>query len=570
MKIKTFKSSLIIKIISYIALFMLVFYIVFGYFIIQPDINLIEKQRNYYLVTNINALEDRKKSHLEFHTKEVNNRAEILAKNISIFLLNLDQNSLKDSILFNIKDKPVKGIKVFNHMDEELFFSLYIEGDKNFINKAFPSYFKKYEKISKPVIFKNRIGTLVLYCDKSIVLKELRDYEKKTYEKIEDFDNYIEELFFHSIINKLVLTIVFLVIFLIIISYLLINMVSKPLNELKLGLSSFFLFLQNKTSSTSDIIIDSNDEFGQMAKSINKNIKISQKLHNEIKELNQNLEHKIKERTIELEILNKHLSDSIKVASTIQNSILPDDSKFKNIFKDNFIYWKPKDTVSGDLYLAIKLSDTECFIVVVDCTGHGVSGAFISMLVKAIEKDFNILKEKGELDINNSYDIASPAKVLKIFNQKLKDILKQNDSENIDKLDFGFDGGVLYINYDKQLGIYSGARMPLYIIENREFKTLKPDRVSIGYSKTNINFEFKEYLIDLSNPQILYITSDGYLDQLGGEKGFPFGKKRFISILEANQDKPLEEQKNILIDEITKYQGNYEQTDDRTIIGIKF
>jgi serine phosphatase RsbU (regulator of sigma subunit) len=292
-------------------------------------------------------------------------------------------------------------------------------------------------------------------------------------------------------------------------------------------------------------------------------------MFNQINDLNLNLEGLVEERTVQILQLNRQISDSIKVALAIQNSVLPDTSNFNHVFEDSFIYWKPKDIVSGDIYLARQLGEHDCFVMVADCTGHGVSGAFITMLIKAIEKDLILLREQGHLDMNNDLDVLSPSKMLQVFNRKLKELLNQHyQSEDI-KLDFGFDGGVLYMNHKTKLGIYAGARMPLYICQSGKIKTLKPDKFSIGYSKSDINHEFNEYLIDFSTAQTIYMVTDGVLDQLGGPKGYPFGKKKFLNILEQNQDKSLAEQKSIIKKELTKYQQDFEQTDDRTIFALK-
>jgi serine phosphatase RsbU (regulator of sigma subunit) len=276
-----------------------------------------------------------------------------------------------------------------------------------------------------------------------------------------------------------------------------------------------------------------------------------------------------KEHESEILAINRNLQDSIGVASLIQSSILPNNKIFDELFDEYFVYYQPKDVVSGDIYLVRKISQYESLVMLIDCTGHGVSGAFITMLVRAIEKDLLDLMHYGKTSIDIHHKIST-AEVLSIFNERIKELLRQNNKESVTKSDFGFDGGVLYVNKKTNIATYSGANMPLFIVQNDKLKMLKPDRHSIGYKKSDINYKFNEYYIDLTNKQTVYLTTDGYIDQLGGEKGFPFARKRFMKIVENNYHKPLDAQKEIFIDEINAYQKDYENVDDRTLIALRF
>jgi serine phosphatase RsbU (regulator of sigma subunit) len=275
--------------------------------------------------------------------------------------------------------------------------------------------------------------------------------------------------------------------------------------------------------------------------------------------------------THEKEILdiNQKLHDSINVASVIQNSILPDKAIFKKCFDDYFIYYEPKDIVSGDIYLIKEISEYEQLIILVDCTGHGVSGAFITMLVKAIEKDLinHIHQKSSVIDIT---DKISTSSILSIFNQTIKDTLKQHSNDSMTNSDFGLDGCAVYINRKHNFAKYSGANMPLYIIQNENIRMLKADKVSIGYKKTLMEQTFREYYIDLLNKPTIYMTTDGIIDQLGGHKGFPLGRKKFMSYIYQNHKKSFENQKMLIEEFIQEYQKDYENVDDRTVIALKF
>jgi len=272
---------------------------------------------------------------------------------------------------------------------------------------------------------------------------------------------------------------------------------------------------------------------------------------------------KLEEIQKELKQIHKNTQDSIEYASLIQHALIPEQEPFSKYFDDFFTIWKPKDIVGGDIYLFEHLrNDNECLLMVIDCTGHGVPGAFVTMLVKAIERQL-ISKY-----INNEELEVSTAWILSYFNKSMKKLLKQEDSQSISNA--GFDGGILYYNKLDGTIKYSGAETPLfYFDENSNLQMIKGDRHSIGYKKSDINYQFKEHTVKIQKGMRFYLTTDGYLDQNGGLKGFPFGKKQFQKILQENQLEPFNDQKEILLDSLQEYQKNNETNDDITVIGLK-
>lgn len=270
-----------------------------------------------------------------------------------------------------------------------------------------------------------------------------------------------------------------------------------------------------------------------------------------------------KQKEIEEEIkhINKQTKDSIEYASLIQHALIPSNDLFKKYFSDYLTIWHPKDIVGGDIYLFEELRDEEeCILMVIDCTGHGVPGAFVTMLVKAIERQIisNII---------NSDEVVSPAKILSIFNRSMKHLLKQEDDDSISNA--GFDGGILYYNKKEKVIRFAGAETPLFYENEGKVTTIKGSRHSIGYKKSDPNFEFKEHTIEVKEGMQFYLTTDGYLDQNGGEKGFPFGKKKFAKLIEENYHLPFADQQEAIIYEMMDYQGDYERNDDMAIVGIK-
>ena len=262
----------------------------------------------------------------------------------------------------------------------------------------------------------------------------------------------------------------------------------------------------------------------------------------------------------EVEYAHQHTKDSIEYASLIQGALIPDKNIFSNYFQDYFSLWQPKDTVGGDIYLFDALrNEDECLLMVIDCTGHGVPGAFVTMLVKAIERQI-------VAHIKNSDEIISPANLLGVFNRSMKHLLKQEDVASISNV--GFDGGIIYYNKSENILKYAGAGIPLFYLKEGALNVIKGDRYSVGYKKCAMDYVYSDYTIDTQEGMKFYITTDGYLDQNGGEHGFPFGKKKFQSIIKEHHDKEMQDQEKIFMSHLVAYAGEFERNDDVAMIGF--
>jgi hypothetical protein len=226
----------------------------------------------------------------------------------------------------------------------------------------------------------------------------------------------------------------------------------------------------------------------------------------------------------------------------------------------------PKDIVGGDIWLFNQLRHKdECLLFVIDCTGHGVPGAFVTMIVKAIEREIiGIIKDDEKLDV-------SPAWIMSYFNNTMKTLLKQEDENSLSNA--GFDGGVIYYNKRKQILKFCGTQIPLFYIDNSaKLHIIKGNRYSVGYKKCDINYKYKEHIIQVEEGMKFFITTDGYLDQNGGKKGFPFGKKRFSNILKQYYQEPMADIQTILQYKMMEWemaQPNNERNDDMTVIGFE-
>ncbi|RLE45404.1 hypothetical protein DRJ25_05720, partial [Candidatus Woesearchaeota archaeon] len=292
-----------------------------------------------------------------------------------------------------------------------------------------------------------------------------------------------------------------------------------------------------------------------------------------IEESQRTLESKVEMRTKDLEAskketeaIHKHTRDAIEYASLIQGAVISNSSDMVPFFKDHFVTWTPKDTVGGDIWLFNELRhEDECLLFFIDCTGHGVPGAFVTMIVKAIEREI-----VAKIKKNPSFDI-SPAIIMGYFNNNMKVLLKQETKDSISNA--GWDGGVIYDNRRTQILKFAGAETPLfYIDENKEFKTVKGNRYSVGYKKCAMDYLYKETIINVTEGMKFYCTTDGYLDQNGGEKDFPFGKKRFSNIVKQNHTKPMIDLQEIFTKEMDIYETmipNNDRNDDMTVIAFE-
>ena len=308
---------------------------------------------------------------------------------------------------------------------------------------------------------------------------------------------------------------------------------------------------KNNGDFSEKVYVEPHTEVGQIAAEYNR---VLDKVN---EEMNISLEAR---KLVELE--HKKTIDSITYSSLIQQSIISDDAIFKNYFTDYFTFWKPRDLIGGDIYLFNEFKErNECLIMVIDCTGHGVPGAFVTMLVKAIERQII-----GKINLNSQVKV-SPAWILGYFNKAIKTLLHQENKQS--KCNAGFDGGVILYNKDRNTIKYAGAELPLFLIQDEAVELIKGDRQSVGYRSSHFDFVFKDHEIMINKDTYLYLTTDGYIDQIGGEKNFPYGKKKLKKTLLDIHKQSFTNQKEILLQNNTDYKQQEETTDDMAFVGIK-
>jgi len=280
----------------------------------------------------------------------------------------------------------------------------------------------------------------------------------------------------------------------------------------------------------------------------------------ELEILKNHLEELVEEKTSKIKQLLNMTKESIRYASLIQKSILPPKAIFDKCFKDYFIIWEPKDVLGGDIYFLDEVRDKEYILMLIDCTGHGVHGALMTMLVKALQ--LQIIN-----DLNKTKKPISPAEILNNFNISIKAILKQYNKDSTSNA--GFDGAIIYYNKNSNKIKFASANTPLFYIKNNEVKYLRGDRRSVGDIFTEINYKYREYEIEFDENTKFYVTTDGFLDQIGGDKELPFGKKRFMELIKKAHHLHFKTQKEIFLNELRKYQNSHIQTDDIAVIGFE-
>jgi len=286
----------------------------------------------------------------------------------------------------------------------------------------------------------------------------------------------------------------------------------------------------------------------------------------------------------ELKLKSEKIIDSINYAQLIQQSILIEESEIQKHLPDSFIYYQPKDIVSGDFYwfsevaenqgneepkteqdLWSKSSSSKFIIAAIDCTGHGVPGAFMSMIGNTLLNQ--IVNEKR---------ITQPSEILRLLNIAIYEALHQQKDETLSR--DGMDMALCCIDYKNNQIEFAGAQNPLFIISGNEARIIKGDRNTIGggggliAKKFNpLKREYTNHTIPIKKGMNIYLFSDGYMDQFGGNERKKFGIQKFKELLLNNQHLNIQQQKELIVKAHENWKGNTNtgQVDDILVIGLK-
>ncbi len=290
-----------------------------------------------------------------------------------------------------------------------------------------------------------------------------------------------------------------------------------------------------------------------------------------------NILKELEEKNTQVETSFRKISDSIRYARRIQNAILPTEQDIESYFDDFFVFYKPRDIVSGDFYWFAEtvpepifseiistskgptsvlsgFDDVKTIIAAVDCTGHGVPGAFMTVIGNDLLNT-----------IVFEHKITKAHAILKRLDNDIKEYLKQEEGQSKD----GMDMALLVIDENTQTVEFAGAKNPLYYIREGELHQIKGSIYPIGGAQIK-NKEFFSKTLPYQKGDIFYLFSDGVQDQFGGEIDRKFGSKRFRDLLLSIHHLPMEAQRNAIYEAISQWQGGKRQTDDMLVMGFRF
>ena len=259
--------------------------------------------------------------------------------------------------------------------------------------------------------------------------------------------------------------------------------------------------------------------------------------------------NQLQHSNFEKENLLIEITDSITYAKNIQTAILPSKKNVKKLLRESFIYYKPKDIVAGDFYW-LQERNNKVLFAAADCTGHGVPGAMISVVCN------NALNRSVR-----EYGLTEPGKIL----DKTREIVKEEFEKSGKEVNDGMDIALCSLE-GNQLK-YAGARIPVWIIRDGEIIEIKADRQPIG--KYGHQKSYTTHTFNLQEGDSIYIFSDGFVDQFGGEKGKKFKMQPFRDLLLSIQENTMYDQKTIIYKTFEDWKGTLEQIDDICVIGVR-
>ncbi len=299
--------------------------------------------------------------------------------------------------------------------------------------------------------------------------------------------------------------------------------------------------------------VDGQDEIGELTHAFSV-------MAQQVRDHTTQLESRVQERTHALmqanqsmEAARKKIGDSIEYASLIQRAMLPDRQLLRSLGENHFVLWRPRDVVGGDFYI-YRATDEGQLIGVVDCAGHGVPGAFMTMLAHAA------------LDLAiNEVGLSDPAAILSRADGKLRAMLQQAQQDN--RLATNMDVGLAYVDTRARQVTFAGAKISLYHCDGNEVGELKGDRRALGDKRVG---RYHNHTMPFRPGSTFYLSTDGFLDQAGGERGFGFGNTRFADMLRQHASMPLSQQVEAFTATLGDYQRTHAQRDDITLLAFRF
>lgn len=399
-------------------------------------------------------------------------------------------------------------------------------------------------------IFKDYRGVEVLSSFKPLEILDMHWAIMSEIDKDEAFAHV------YDLRRNIIIIVLGLLIAIVFISFFISKKITKPIKTLTVK-------AQELAAGNLDVDIPhlGEDEIGVLSDSFSNMQHSIKDLVDELQDINHNLELKVEERTAEIqtqkhmvEEKNKEIVDSINYALRLQKAILPSQQKIKTLLPDSFVLFLPKDIVSGDFYWMQKIGG-KVLVAAVDCTGHGVPGAMVS-----------VVGANGLNRCIREFSLKKPNKIL----DKLTEIVEDTFDNEDDDVKDGMDCALCSIDLEKRTVDFSGANNPLWILRDgaHDIEEIKGDKQPIG--KFDFRQPFTDNTVQLGEGDCIYFFSDGYADQFGGERGKKMKYKTLKKILLENKHLSMDEQKLLLINKFMDWKGDLEQLDDVCIIGVRF
>lgn len=267
-------------------------------------------------------------------------------------------------------------------------------------------------------------------------------------------------------------------------------------------------------------------------------------------------EQKDKIENMNHELMNSYsqLKSNVQYAKQIQQALLPSIAALSKSFENNFVFYKSKGIVSGDFYWVTEIEEVTV-LATIDCTGHGVSGAFMTVLTNGILRD-----------IVDHKHIIEPDLILKQLQLDVASVLNQQDTGNSD----GMDISIITYNKGSKILKVASAITSVLIFKGNDRILIKGDKVRIGGDMAIEETKFTQHRFKIDEVFNIYMFSDGFYDQFGGSRDLKYSKSRFFDFLEKNKEKAMFAQESLLEQEFNNWKGEFPQIDDVLVLGIKF
>ena len=306
--------------------------------------------------------------------------------------------------------------------------------------------------------------------------------------------------------------------------------------------------------------IERNDEIGQLARAFNT-------MTEAVRFTQNNLERLVAERTSDLEAKNHLIMESINYASVIQSSFLRASRQDMAASLDDYcMVWEPRDVVGGD-YLFFRRFDDGYFFAVIDCTGHGVPGAFMTLIMASYLNNL--------LSVDNRHD---PAALLERMNRAVKLALgqiegeKHLDVEGDSSSDDGMDAAFVWVDTKADVLTYAGAKTPLFYLQPgaEVIEALESERMGVGYTDTPMDYHWQNRQLSLQPGCAIYVSTDGIIDQVGEAKRISYGKRRFHNAILGVRERPMLEQQEAILADFRAHQGDEKRRDDVSLFAFRY